>query len=496
MTIHPSRGRVRWVALVAMVLVAGGAAASAFADEPAQVESVVAVRGRPVFTLHGADRARAVSKILTDFVEREAAPPVTLLPQVDGQLIHLGDKDLVRLTPIDAAWRGLDPQVYYESVRSDVERFLLREQRRARLQQGVLSVSMAVFLGLMALLVLRWLGRRSEDVRAFIEERARRSRGLLIRELEVLSPQALESTLLALTGIAVFIARVGVVYGYLVYALSRFEFTRNWVPVLSHAVTAPFVTLFERLGAALPAAVLVVVGIYLLRGGLRIVRVFLDHVSRGELRSGWLKADLAAPARPLASVLLVLLALLALGPMVSGASDSMLSRLGLVGLGTIALGAVPALASIVLGTAAIYSRRYTLGQWVQLGAHVGEVTEVGFLDLCLVPLGAGQIRVPHLMTLFVTVRFLPSAPPVELDLPLSSSAPPERVITVIGDALSSLGKVTVRLVSIDRDAAWYRVALADAHPDSRSDALSRALKALAAAEIPLGVAGAQTRAQE
>jgi small-conductance mechanosensitive channel len=445
----------------------------------------VMVHGRTAFVLHSSDaeRARAAGKILAALVEEHAQAPVTLA----GDTVRVGDTELIHLAPGDAG--SLEPQVYYQSVRSEVERFLQRERRRAQLQEGVLSVSMAVFLGLLTLLGIRWLGRRAEAVRGYIEERAHKAEGLRVRQLEVLSPQAVESLLLALVGIGAFLGRVGLVYSYLVYALSRFELTRSWVPGLTRAVASPFAALFERVGAALPAALLLVFGAYLVRGGLRIVRVFLDHVARGELRPRWLSADMAAPARPVATVLLVLVALVTLGPVVSGASDGVLSRVGLLGMFTLALGAVPAVASIFLGVAIIFSRRYELGNWVQIGQHTGEVTSISFLDVTLVPLGSGRVRVPHLLTLFVTVRHLAGPPPaVEVDIPVSSGSSAAEVMKVLKEALAPLGASTVQLASLSREAAWYRVSLPEAHPDTRSDVLARAAEALAAAQIPLGKA--------
>jgi small-conductance mechanosensitive channel len=484
--------------LIAMVVLAQTAA---WAEEPSPSASPVelagpqlkkapvTVRGKTVFSLAAyGDRPRAASRMLAAIVEEHGPPPpVTLEPLDDGgQLVRVGEKELIKLGLEDAAAVGLEPVVYYQSVRTELERFFAREHSRARLQEGVLAVSMAVFLGLLTLLGIRWLGRRSDDLRAWIEEKARISKGLRVRELEVLSPQALESVLLALLGIGSFLVRVGLVYSYLVYALSRFDVTKQWVPHISRAVASPFGALFERLGAALPAAILLVVGAYLVRGGLRIVRVFLDHVSRGELRPSWLPADMAAPTRPLAAVLLVLIALVTLGPVVSGVTDGVLSRIGLLGLLTVALGGVPAVASILLGTAIIYSRRYELGHWVQIGDHVGEVTSVGFLDVSLVPLGAGRIRVPHLLTLFVTVRHLAGPPAVEVDVPVSPSAAPYEVVKIIEDALAPMGQAKVSLTSIAVGAAWYRASLPGAHPDAHGEALARASAALNAAQIPLG----------
>ena len=51
-----------------------------------------------------------------------------------------------------------------------------------------------------------------------------------------------------------------------------------------------------------------------------------------------------------------------------------------------------------------------------VGPHVGEVTDVGFFDVTIVPQAAGRIRIPHLVTLWTAVQHLP-APAAPLEPP-------------------------------------------------------------------------------
>ena len=82
--------------------------------EPLPAKADVVVHGRTAFVLYApsgsasaAERARATSKILGGILEQPGEPPVTLAPLPEGQLIRVGEKDLIRLGPGDAAASGL-----------------------------------------------------------------------------------------------------------------------------------------------------------------------------------------------------------------------------------------------------------------------------------------------------------------------------------------------------------------------------------------------------
>lgn len=126
----------------------------------------------------------------------------------------------------------------------------------------------------------------------------------------------------------------------------------------------------------------------------------------------------APAARPLVRAVLILAGVLAIGPLLGVGSDSLVGRLGEWALAALAIGLVPLLAAASLGSLALLGRRYKLGEWVAIGPHVGEVTDVGFFEVTLVPQSAGRVRVPHLVTLWTAVQHLPAPAPPAAPEPL------------------------------------------------------------------------------
>src|SRR5262249_22397053 len=134
------------------------------------------------------------------------------------------------------------------------------------------------------------------------------------------------------------------------------------------------------------------------------------------------------------------------------------------------------------------------GEWVTIGKHTGEVTEVGFLDVCVVPRGAGRVRIPHLMSLLVPVTHLAGPPRIEYDVPVHPSAAPDAVVRALEAAAAPLAdSVEVYLVDVSSGAARYRVSLREPKTDARAQLVSAILVGLREAKIGLG---ASSRAVE
>jgi hypothetical protein len=419
---------------LSLILFTAGAAAQEPA--PGETGAPVVVHGRTVFDIdapNGAatarDRAKAISTILTETLEgvddpallRVAVRPYSGSDTELGKFsLEVGGRELIRVGPDDAKPSGLPVEVFAQALASKIEAALARERHRFALQKLLQSISLTVLLGLLSFLALRRVAAAGESVRANVEQRLSRLQGLHLRRLQLLSSETLQGASYAALGFGRFALQLGIVYAYLAFALSQFPATRPWVAPVTHAFTAPFLTLLERLARLVPGLVLLVAAAFLVRGALRLSNFLIDRVASGEFQWRWLPKDLAPAARPLVGAFLILAGLLALGPLLGAGSDSLLARLGEWALAALAIGLVPLLAAASLGSLALLGRRYKLGEWVAIGPHVGEVTDVGFFEVTLVPQSAGRVRVPHLVTLWTAVQHLPAPSAPALPVPTAT----------------------------------------------------------------------------
>lgn len=487
-------------ALLLSVLVATPAlaqdAAPALAQDAGPAPSAqVAVQGHTLFLIHapnGAasaqERASAAQVILEQVLGDPAEPgsvTVNPLPEDDETLaLRVDGREILRLGPADVRQSGLPAGVYAQSIAATIESTLVRERHRTARQRVLQALAMTVFLGLLAFLALRWISQTGERARAVIEEQLTRLHGLHLRGVEIVSPETLEGASYALVGLGRAGLLLAIAYAYLAYALSQFAATRGAVGPLTRAVTSPFAALLARVGELLPMAVLLLAGLFLLRGALRLTGFLLDRVARGEFQWRWLPKDLAPAARPLLQGSLVVAALLLFGPLVGTGANAVLTRLGLLVLGAVALGAVPLVAASVLGATALFLRRYQVGEWVDIGGQVGEVIAIGFFDLTLVPVEAGRVRVSHLLGLWTAVRHLPGPPSFEVAVPAQALADPRAVSEVLLAAFPGPKPPVVVLHSLSTEAAVYRLLFPPG--TAVSAALATAASALSKAGFAIG----------
>ena len=116
--------------------------------------------------------------------------------------------------------------------------------------------------------------------------------------------------------------------------LSLFEATRGYTQKMTGVVVAPLSQLMTRLATALPllvVAALAAVSVFVL---VRFVGLFFASVARGETPLGWLPADLAAPTSVLLRSGIVIAALVFLAPIVTGDADGVVTRVGIIAIGS------------------------------------------------------------------------------------------------------------------------------------------------------------------
>jgi hypothetical protein len=481
------------------LLVAILAAASARADgEPAPVAASSAsappsasakVHDHVAFTFEAADgnrspqaRAAEATQNLNAVIDEEMVGPVVVIlpPGTEAAEVRLGNRVLFRLVPADASADGAATLAEYAPrVQGRLEDFLTRERRRAHLQRGVLSGSLAVFFALLAWVLLRAFYRATRS----FEEKLEQGESALPAPMRSLGLATERSRGLVLFGLNAvrLAATLGAIYLFLLATLSLFESARPYRDRLALWAAAPFRALADRLIHGLPNLILLLVVLAVLRAGWRAMTVGFERVvERGE---GHLAQHQVIPFRLLARVALVVGAVLFL-PLVLGSDAGLFSALGLLMLAALSLAAVPLLATVVVGTFVLLTNQYPMGEWLSIrlpsGKRLsGEVVSVDFLHLRLVPELGGEQRVPHLLALWSAVEHLPSTRTLTLEFPvaLTARAPRETlnlIIETVGRAAREQGVEgvpSVELREVTEHRALFRVAIAEAPETARTQIL-------------------------
>ena len=433
-------------------------------------------------------RAREASEQLKRAYEGEQTSDVSVARRGDVALLSVGRTFIVELDEEEAKLAGATSlEVYAASTASAIHTKLVSDHKRAAIAKSAFSFSLVVFFGLIAFYLLRRLGDFAERARAWIEARHDKELTLRFQGIEFVRPAMVRSTAVLGLGTLKWLAQLGVVYTWLVVVLSLFESTRGYPQKLTGFVVAPLSQLMSRLAMALPllvVAALAALAVFVL---VRFVGLFFASVARGETPLGWLPNDLAAPTSVLLRAGIVIAALVFLAPIVTGDNDGVLGRVGVIALVALGLASTPVLASGTVGALWLYGRRLRVGEYVELGAYRGRVSEVNLLELRLIVTDRTELRVPHLLTLVRPLRLLGARPRLTLDMYVHASSSVTEVRTLLAAVAGKVGsEPSVEIVSADADAVRFRIAATCESLDARTAFHIAALDALSGAGITLG----------
>jgi hypothetical protein len=456
------------IALVALVTLACALVASlARADAPVAAFDV-RLHDRTIFSLHAAraeqsvqDRARAASRALETVLDDPEQPTARVEEQSAGSaVVFVGKTPIVTLGDDDAAAAGGDVtlHVYAASLASKIDGTLRAERKRSAIATSVFSFSLLVFSGLLAFLLFRRVGDLSGRARMWVKANPDRIPALRLGRIEVVRPVAVRGAVSIALALAHRIAQFAICYSWLIFALSRFEATRDYTGRLAGFVLVPLSALIGRIGAALPLFVVATVAAVALGVAVRFVGLFFVGVARGETYLSWLPRELAGPTSVLVRAGMVLVSIVLAAPLITGTDDGALSRAGVVALVALGLACTPVLACAAAGVPTVFGRRIKPGDFIEAGGRAGIVRDLTLLELVLEDAVGCEVRVPQLLGLWHPTRVLGGAPMVTIELAVDPYERPAKVEeALVGAAAATCQRARVDHVSLDADAARWRI---------------------------------------
>ena len=241
------------------------ASVTAPSGTPASAPSFdVRLHEKVVFSLHVArsgqspqDRARASSHALESVLDDPDQPMARVEEQPGSADVFVGKTPVVTLGDDDAAAAGGDVtlHVYAGGIASKMDDALRAERKRSAIATSVFSLSLLVFSGLLAFLLFRRVGDLSGRARTWVREHPDRIPALKLGRIEVVRPIAVRGAVSIALALAHRLAQFAIVYSWLIFALSRFDATRDYTDRLAGFVLVPLSALIGRVGAALPLIV-------------------------------------------------------------------------------------------------------------------------------------------------------------------------------------------------------------------------------------------------
>ena len=467
--------------------------ASTSADLPS---ADVRLHEKPVFSLHATragqnpqDRARAASHALDSVFDDPDQPTAHVEEQQGSAVVFVGKTPVVTLGDEDATAAGGDVtlHVFAASIAAKVDDSLRAERKRSAIATSVFSLSLLVFSGLLAFLLFRRVGDLSFRARLWVREHPDRIPALRLGRIEVVRPIAVRGAVSIALALAHRLAQFAIIYSWLIFALSRFEATRDYTDRLAGFVLTPLSALLGRISAALPLFVVAAIAAVALGVAVRFVGLFFGGVARGETNLTWLPRELAGPTSVLVRSGMVLVSIVLAAPLITGTDDGALSRAGVVALVALGLACTPVLACAAAGVPAVFLARLKPGEYVEAGGRSGVVRDVTLLELVLEDGLGCEVRIPQLLGLWHPTRVLGSGPMASIEVTVDARERPARVEeSLVGAAVATCERARVVLVSLYADGARWRVSGVPKHGKGAASLADAVAEAIADKGIALG----------
>jgi small-conductance mechanosensitive channel len=446
-------------------------------------EAPVRLRDRVVFSLrsHGKSaavaRASSAGSVLERLSEAGDAPAFRFEVHRDVAVVYGGATPILQLYTDDAAAAGDSTlSVHAASVTSKIAEAVRGERRRKAISSLVFSLSLLVFSGLIALLLVRKAIELCDRGRRWLQDHWERVPALRVASVDLVRPATVRASVGVALGLARLLAQIGIFYSWLLFALSLFDATRGYGARLTGFVLTPITALVGRIGSAIP--MFLVAGLWLVAVMilLRFVRLFFASVAREETSLRLVRPDVAEATGFVTRAAIIVVALLLASPLITGSDDGSLSRAGVAALVAFALAAAPVLACVAAGIPAIFGRRLRPGDQVEVGRRAGKIRSVDLLDLKLVDELGCEVRVPHLYALFQSTRVLGRAPLEDFTISVDPGARQAEVRALLLARARRLSPAaTVRLERLDGRGAHYRIVAPAAPAEDLACALADAL---------------------
>ncbi|HEX3769846.1 MAG TPA: mechanosensitive ion channel domain-containing protein, partial [Polyangiaceae bacterium] len=417
--VPPPVARAGSASAATMASATPSASASPSGSAAALPSADVRLHEHPVFALHVArvdqtaqDRARAAGRALESILDDPEKSTARVEESATSAVIFVGKTPIVTLGDPDAEAAGGDVtlHVYAAGIVSKIDDAVKAERTRSAIAEHVFSFSLLVFSGLLAFLLFRRVGDLSGRARTWVKDHPDRIPALKLGAIEVVRPAAVRGAVSIGLALAHRIAQFTIAYSWLIFALSRFEATRDYTDRLAGFVLVPLSALIGRLGSSLPLFVVAAFAAVALGIAVRFVGLFFGGVSRGETHVAWLPRDLAGPTSVLVRSGIVLASIVLAAPLITGTDDGALSRAGVVALVALGLACTPVLACAAAGVPMVFGRRLKTGDFVEVGGRAGIVREATLLEVVLEDAVGCEVRVPQLLGLWNPMRVLGSSP--------------------------------------------------------------------------------------
>ena len=352
--------------------------------EQAHATAPVVVDGQELFRVRGfssypaAERARLIAeRIVAAAADANVPLSVKSTASTEGHKLAAGDRFLMSVVDGDARIEDLKIETLATAFAQRIEQAMraYREARSPAVMLRAVQQAVAATLLLLVAIVLGRVGLRRLD-RRIARGYEERIRSVQIQSFEIVRAQRLRGLLRGATHLVRFGVIAALTYLWLQFVLGQFPQTRPLAARLLQLVLDPLGRLGSGLVAQIPALAFLLVLYLLTRWTLRLVKLFFESVERRQVELANFEPEWALPTYRIVRIAIVAFALVIAYPYIPGSRSAAFQSVSIF-LGVVfSLGSSSVIANVIAGYSMTYRRAFHLGDRIQVGDVLGEVTEI------------------------------------------------------------------------------------------------------------------------
>jgi small-conductance mechanosensitive channel len=347
-------------------------------------------------------RAAGISQRLEDAIgDRSITNPTVTVTEIEGSSeVRMGPRLLMIVTAGDAKRLGAARATLAQFVAQQFEKTIRDERLRrapgALIRSGLYGLGATIVFAILVWLIvrsIRWLRQRAE------RWRAGRLGAVRVQDAEIVSADRIGDAIDRAFRLASLLLVLLAFDLYLTYVLGLFPWTRAVSHALLGYIVSPARTVAQAFLDYLPNLLFVIFIALLIRGAIRLVKLFFHQIEEGRIVFKNFPVEWADPTYKISRLLLIAFGLVVAFPYLP-ASDSAAFAGVSVFVGVLfSLSSSSAISNAIAGVVLTYTGAFRLGDRVKLGDTFGDIIETSMLATRVRTIKNEDITIPNSLVL-------------------------------------------------------------------------------------------------
>lgn len=311
-------------------------------------------------------------------------------------ILYADEKLIFSITTLDALWVNKEKKELANDYLRKIVSAISKEKELNSLSSWLKRLALVAVIILGLTLLVYFINRLFKKSRVFLNKRkSEYFRGVVIRKLEILSPEKHFTFALQANNIIRVIVIILAVYLSLPLLFSVFPETKKWTDTLLGWILTPAKSALNGVLDFLPDLFTILVIYFIFRYVIKTIRYFSDEIGRENIHLNGFHPEWAEPTFSILRVFLYAFMFVLIFPYLPGSgSDAFKGVSVFIGV-LFSFGSSSAISNMVAGMVITYMRPFKVGQRVKIGDVVGDVIEKTMLVTRIRTIKNEEITVPN-----------------------------------------------------------------------------------------------------